>query len=118
MNCTACAHYNRGQGTRCCLSCDKFKDLIQSRPRIGPPLVRVDKNIIENIISPDNPTVKSVFAVLSKIDPYDATIILQSTILRMTHEEIADYHRKAPAWSREWIRRKKQEAIRVLKMLL
>ena len=89
MNCKSCPSYNNGKGSKtACSLCDKFKDVL---PKIkpGPPLSSIKQEILEDIGDSIPITTRDLLKVL---DETQATMLLQSTILNMTHKEIAAYH--------------------------
>jgi len=88
-NCSECPSYNRGQGTRKCLRCSEYA-LFRVKEKPAPNICRFPQEFIDNV--PDDPRMKTAFDLLASLDDISATMLLQSTVLKMTHQEIADYH--------------------------
>ena len=55
-------------------------------------VVRMDKELIENLVNPDDPTLKDIYEALPLIDVHSATVLLQNNILNMSQSEIATFH--------------------------
>ena len=88
MNCTGCPSYNRGKGSQACYKCpDQINIKPASKP--GPRIINMQSELIEDIaeIIP-----KDLRDILVTLDPKESTMLLQSIILKMTHQEIAEYH--------------------------
>ena len=88
MNCAKCPSYRRGKGSQACYKCpDQLNIKPASKP--GPRIINMRAEDIEEIaeIIP-----KPMKDILSTLDPKQSTMLLQSVILGMTHQEIAEYH--------------------------
>ena len=88
MNCANCPSYRRGNGSQACYTCpDQLNIKPTSKP--GPRIINMRAEDIEEIaeIIP-----KPMKDILSTLDPLQSTMLLQSVILGMTHQEIAEYH--------------------------
>jgi hypothetical protein len=95
-NCeTACPHYLNGKGSTPCLSCEKYKDsAIFKRGEMPlyyfPKTLLLDKGDLENFST--YAPYKTIIEHLSILPLRDATILIQRYMLRVTLQEIADYH--------------------------
>ena len=110
MNCNTCSSYRNGRGSKACTTCDKFKDILPpSKP--GPQIVNMRAEIIEDMsgIIP-----KEIIDTIRPQDLTQATMLLQSVILKATHEEIAEYHQV----SKKTVQRRINDAIETTKELM
>jgi len=88
MNCTGCPSYNRGKGSQACYACpDQLNIKPASKP--GPRIINMRSEEIEDIAELLS---KPIQDILPTLDPKQSTMLLQSIILKMTHQEIAEYH--------------------------
>lgn len=110
MNCSECPSYNRGQGTRKCLRCSEYAAfVVKEKP--APNICRFPQEFMDNV--PDIPRFKTALDMLKGLDDVSATMLIQATILGMTHQEIADYHQTM--FSRSAVSRKLITAINDLR---
>ena len=88
MNCANCPSYRRGKGSQACYTCpDQLNIKPASKP--GPRIINMRAEDIEEIAEIIPKPMKDILATL---DPKHSTMLLQSVILGMTHQEIAEYH--------------------------
>lgn len=88
MNCTGCSSYRRGRGSQACYKCpDQLNIKPSGRP--GPRIINMRAEDIEEIVEVIPPSIKDILLTL---DPKHSTMLLQSIVLEMTHQEIAEYH--------------------------
>lgn len=111
--CSTCQSYNKGKGTRACLMCVEFKDILpQGKP--NPDIIRLPKELLENLNNPSKP-LSNIFDLIAHLAPVPATMLLQSMLLQMTHREIAAYHQML--YSHTTCRRKISEAIEAIRLI-
>ena len=89
VSCNGCPSYNKGRGTKACLKCPDQPDPKIPQPKPGPRIINMQAETIEDIAEM---IPKSTRDILKTLDPKDSTMLLQSIILGMTHQEIAEYH--------------------------
>lgn len=71
--------------------------------------IRLDKEHLENLTSPDDPLLKDIYAILPLMDERCATMLLQSTLLKMKNVEIAVYHSISPTHVARLLKRALEE---------
>ena len=113
MNCSACPSYKRGRGSQACLTCDKYEDVLP-KYKPPPPTASIPYIVLEEAAMPER--LRSSFEALRHIDDESATMILQSLLLGMKHQEIAEYHNKL--YSRSSISRKISNGLHQVKKIL
>lgn len=110
--CPTCKSYKRGKGTRACLWCPEFKDILPlGKP--NPDIIRLPKELLENLTNPPK-HLSNIFDLIAHLAPVPATMLLQSTLLRMTYREIAIYHQET--YSKDTCQRKISEAIEAIRL--
>lgn len=88
MNCAKCPSYRQGKGSQACFKCqDQINVRADSKP--GPRIINMQSEIIEDIAEM---IPKKVREILITLDPMDSTMLLQVVILKMNHQEIAEFH--------------------------
>lgn len=95
MKCTDCDHYNRSKGTKICLKCPQYQDIIKRSGRRSTIIIDVIPDIILEAI-PDDTGITLEQAIRQL--PIDlSTPLLQYHILRATTREIGAYHNYSAA---------------------
>lgn len=95
-SCSPCAHYHNGQGSKPCLSCPHvqnkaiFENSELPRQGVLAHTARLDKEHLENLLSPSPYALRGIYKILPHIDLRSATMLLQNKILKMTQTEIAE----------------------------
>ena len=88
MNCAECPSYKKGKGSKACLVCPDQRDVLP-RYKPNPSTFYLQADIVEELAAL---VPKNAKDILLTLDPLESTMLLQSIILNMTHEEIAEYH--------------------------
>lgn len=117
FDCRECRYWNGGEGCDICKACNMFKNItIESKtsPQIqGGEKEEVEDNINSSSNIPmDRPT--DLTLVLHDMDnDIQATMLLQNHFLKMSHDEIAEYHNKLYSRSTvsRMIKKAKEEAL-------
>lgn len=89
MNCTDCQSYNRGSGTKACLKCKQYLEILkQSGKRKTIPIEIIPDTILEAI--PDNNQIDIQQAIRQL--PLDLSVpLLMYHVLNASQREIAAY---------------------------
>lgn len=110
--CTSCQSYNKGKGTKACLRCEEFKDLLPAKA--NPDIIRLPRELLENLNNPSN-DLANIFELIAHLEPIHATMFLQSTLLNMSCREIAEYHQAI--YSKNSCARKINQAIELISIM-
>jgi DNA-directed RNA polymerase specialized sigma24 family protein len=90
MKCTQCDQYNHARGSKPCLKCPQYRDIIKKSGKRSTILIDVIPDIILESI-PDDNTITLEQAIRQLPIEY-STPLLQYHILHATMREIGAYH--------------------------
>jgi hypothetical protein len=110
--CSMCPGYNRGKGSRVCLKCPEYADILP-RYKPGPPISNYPSEIIEGL--PVLDINDKLISALRLIDTRQATILMQYTSLNMKQSEIAVYHHIKQPRVKQLINQAKENIKKIIK---
>lgn len=105
MRCYECPSYNKGKGTRRCLTCDEFKGSnLMPRYKACVNYVKIPRLILESL------TMDTEVDYYNLLDPMEATILFQKYHLNLDNLTIA----KLLNISEKTVRRKNKYSLELL----
>lgn len=111
MNCIDCDNYNRSKGTKSCLKCPQYRDIIKQSGKRSTIIIDVIPDIILESI-PDETGI-TLEQAIKRLPLELSTPLLQYHILGCPLREIAKYHKS----SAPTVTRKINIAIEIIKKM-
>lgn len=88
--CPECASYNKGAGTRRCLKCNKYKQiLIKSVARDAIQTYTVPQNILEAVAEELDPKTLEIVSAIRTLPPQHAAITTLIYFAGLTYRQVA-----------------------------
>lgn len=88
--CPECISYNHGAGTRACLKCHKYADILKnSTRRNNVPISVVPQNILEAIEDESSGQITTILKAIRSLPPQLSLIVAGIYICGLTHRQVA-----------------------------